>query len=173
MSDVVLFPPLPPMPAPPVAPLDERQQTFYRITSRLVEQLARQDGEVTYVDTTHGFRASAVDLGALQDLIEEALARFEMSQVRERWDVDVRTWIGHTIVSWISAAKSCSSSSARPVSTSSSRLRTIAGTTNTSSTCFRDALQFRSGFQLRDAQRVRSTPKDNSPRLSAGGPSLP
>lgn len=60
---------------------------------------------MTYLDTTHGFRASAVDLGALQDLIEEALARFEMSQVRERWDVDVRTWIGHTIVSWIQRCK--------------------------------------------------------------------
>ncbi|HEX8408387.1 MAG TPA: hypothetical protein VF883_05955 [Thermoanaerobaculia bacterium] len=105
MSDVLLFPPLPPTPAPPVAPLDERQQTFYRITSRLVEQLAQQDGEVTYVDTTHGFRASAVDLGALQGLIEQALARFDMSQMRERWDVDVRTWIGHTIVSWIQRCK--------------------------------------------------------------------
>ncbi|HYC90718.1 MAG TPA: hypothetical protein VEO54_15990 [Thermoanaerobaculia bacterium] len=105
MSDVLLFPPLPPMPEPPTVPLDERQQTFYRITGKIVEQLAQHDGEVTYTDTTRGFRASAVDLGVLQEILEEALARFDMSQLRQRWDVDVRVRVGHTIVSWIQRCK--------------------------------------------------------------------
>lgn len=105
VSDVLLFPPLPPTPEPPVAPPDDRQRTFYRITGRLGEQLAGSDGELTFANTTQGFRASAVDLGALQDIIEAALVRFDMTQIRERWDVDVRIWVGHTIVSWIQRCK--------------------------------------------------------------------
>ena len=101
---MLLFPPLPPMPEPPAVPLDERQRTYYHITARLMEQLVK--GELSYTDTTHGFRASAVDLAVLQDMIEEALVRFDMDRLRERWEVDVRRWIGHTIVSWVQRCKS-------------------------------------------------------------------
>lgn len=103
MSEVLQFPPMPPMPEPPEVPLDERQRTYYHVTGALMRQLI--NGEPAFTDTTHGFRASAVDLGAIQDIIDDALAAFDMKRLRERWDVDVRKWIGHTIVTWIQRCK--------------------------------------------------------------------
>jgi hypothetical protein len=102
VSEVLRFPPLPATPQPSIVPRDERQRTYYRVAGTLATQVI--DGIPSFTDTTHGFRASAVDLGALQDILEAALARFDMQQFRERWDVDVRVWMAHTIA-WIQRCK--------------------------------------------------------------------
>ena len=104
MSEVVYFPPLPPIPKPPSVPLDERQQQFYRITVGLLTQLSGE-GEVATTNMAHGFRACAVDLGILQDIINDALAPFDMNQIRERWDADLFRWLTHVLKSWIQRCK--------------------------------------------------------------------
>ncbi len=93
------------MPTPPVGPPDPRQETFYGITGGLARQLLQDEGAVTTTGTVSGFRASAVDVGQLQEWIEEAIELFDMNQVRERWDVDLRQWIAHSLVSWIQRCK--------------------------------------------------------------------
>ena len=104
MTDVLRFPPLPPLPSPPASSLDERQQTFNDIIGNLTSALSQRGGVAT-VNTTTGFHASAVDLGYLQNVIGDAIALFDMAQVRERWSVDLFDWIRRTLTSSIQRCK--------------------------------------------------------------------
>jgi hypothetical protein len=104
MSDVVRFPPLPPLPAPPSTDLDERQRTFRHIAGTLTESIT-QGGAVATTNVTAGFRASAVDVGQLQDELAHALARFEVEDVRDRWDADLSRWMRRLLLSWVQRCK--------------------------------------------------------------------
>jgi len=57
-------------------------------------------------NTFVGFRASAVDLGALQTLFERGLVAFDTNLVRERWNDDVFVWIANVIRTWVQRCKS-------------------------------------------------------------------
>jgi hypothetical protein len=104
MSDVVRFPPLPPIPIRPAQPGDERQQTLHRIVGVIVDGLP-EEGNVGMINTVAGFRASAVDLGALQNMIEDGLGRLDMNQIRERREDDVRRWLIELLRSWVQRCK--------------------------------------------------------------------
>jgi len=87
---VVQFPPLPPLPAAVAAPPDDRQRTYGQIVGNL---------------TDAGYRASAVDLGALQDVLSAAIAHFDMEQVRARWSHDVFDWMRAAIAMFVQRRK--------------------------------------------------------------------
>jgi len=100
---VVRFPPLPTIPTPPVVGHDPRQQNTEKILGNLASALA---GEAI-VRPAHmsGFRASAVDIGAIQEMLARGIALFDMAAVRERWDDDLRTWFGDVILTWVQRCK--------------------------------------------------------------------
>jgi hypothetical protein len=75
---VVQFPPLPPLPAAVAAPPDDRQRTYRKIVGNLTDALSAQMGETAASGAETGYRASAVDLGALQDILSAAIAHFDM-----------------------------------------------------------------------------------------------
>jgi len=105
MADITRFPPLPAIPNPPVTDPDKRQRTFQRIVGNLTAQLTGADAQVGTANTTRGYRASAVDLGALQEMLGRAIERFDMTQVRERWDEDLFAWMRGAIFVWIQRCK--------------------------------------------------------------------
>src|SRR6266542_2949665 len=105
MTGVLRFPALPPIPLPPGSAPDERQETFIRIAGSLGGGLFRDGGRVIVANTSAGFRASAVDVGVLQDILEGAIAHFEMAQVQERWDEDLFDWMRQVILSWVQRCK--------------------------------------------------------------------
>jgi hypothetical protein len=104
MSEVVPFPPLPPVPQPPVGPEDERQQTFARIVGNITGALF-SEGETRIGNTATGFRASAVDLGQLQAMMEDAIATWDMEQVRARWEEDLFKWVHRLLRGWVQRPK--------------------------------------------------------------------
>ena len=106
MTNVVRFPPLAPIVAPFSGPLDPRQETFYRIIGNLGRMLVEhQGGTVEATDTITGYRASAVDVGHLQELLETGLAAFGMDDLRERWDVDLFDWCLDALRGWVQRRK--------------------------------------------------------------------
>ena len=104
MAELAHFPPLPPIPIRPAGPADERQRRFHHIVGSIIDALC-DEGDVEAADVSFGFRASAVDLGALQDMIHAGLAPFNMQQIRERWDVDVQDWLAAMIRGWVQRYK--------------------------------------------------------------------
>ena len=104
MTTVVRFPPLPPMPAPPLASPDPRQETFHRIVGNLQGQLGA--GTTVAANTDSGYRASAVDLGHLQEILGDAIRLFDMKAVNDRWEDDLGEWFRRTVVAWIQRLKS-------------------------------------------------------------------
>ncbi len=52
-----------------------------------------------------GFRASAVDVGVLQDMLGRAIAHFNVTQVRERWNEDLFDWMRQAILGWVQRCK--------------------------------------------------------------------
>ncbi|HVR37502.1 MAG TPA: hypothetical protein VMU84_00285 [Thermoanaerobaculia bacterium] len=105
MADVVAFPPLPPVPDPPTETEDARQASFRQIAAGLVEQLLQGSGGIATANLVTGYRASAVDVGHLQEVIERGLERFDMEQVRRRWDDDVFAWLRQILLAWIQRCK--------------------------------------------------------------------
>jgi hypothetical protein len=104
MADVARFPPLPEIPQPPETSPDKRQQTFHRIVGRIADDLFDDDRLAT-ANTAYGYRASAVDLGALQDLLGGAIRRFDIAQVRDRWNEDLFTWMRRAVFAWVQRCK--------------------------------------------------------------------
>lgn len=104
-GEIVQFPPLPPLPVPPEGGMDPRQAKVSRIASSLASVL-RGPMELGGPNLSRGFRASAVDLGALQAMLEQALARFDGERLRARWDQDVRNWIAQALLRWVQRLKS-------------------------------------------------------------------
>src|SRR5258708_643119 len=113
MSDIVQFPPLPVIPSPTDLWPDDRQRVLRHVAGALVNTLFSKDGEMvteggTFANGGYGFRASAVDLGALQNLINDGLSRFSMSEVRRRWKVDMLHWMASAVRMWIQRCKEIS-----------------------------------------------------------------
>lgn len=52
-----------------------------------------------------GFGASAVDVGALREMLARGIAAFDMAAVRERWDEDLRIWMDDVILNWVQRCK--------------------------------------------------------------------
>lgn len=101
---LVHFPPLPALPEPPQLAPDPRQRTLQRISANLAGLLA--DGmQLGTANTTHGFHASAVDLGRLKAALEDGLRRFDMDTLRARWDVDIRVWVAALLMRWVQRVK--------------------------------------------------------------------
>jgi hypothetical protein len=105
MSDVARFPPLPPMPDPPTGLVDERQQAFGAFSSRIGEALDGESAQVGVINVVTGYPAAAVNLGELQEVLEAALQRFDMKEVRDRWDDDVFVWLRRVLLAWVQRCK--------------------------------------------------------------------
>ena len=84
---------------------DERQRTFRRIIGNLVGAMQQSDGQIAVNGSVTGFRASAVDLGHLQTLANDALGLLTMEQVRERWNEDVMEWLLDLLRLWVQRRK--------------------------------------------------------------------
>jgi hypothetical protein len=106
VSDIVHFPPLPPIRIPSDFRPDERQRTFDHAATALTGSIF--EGNVAVANSTLGFRASAVDLGAIQTLLNDGLARLSMAQVHQRWEEDVKRWISAALRAWIQRCKEMS-----------------------------------------------------------------
>jgi hypothetical protein len=102
VARVVRFPPLPTIPEPEEAAADDRQKKFAQILGNIAGSLS--DG-VTVINTGTGFRASAVDLGFLQEMLGLAIKTFDMTAVRERWEDDLRPWFVEALMTWIQRCK--------------------------------------------------------------------
>jgi hypothetical protein len=105
VDDVARFPPLPPILSPTGTEPDQRQTTSQHVIAALVDHLVQNDYTSSTATMAYGFRASAVDLGALQKLLGEGLGRFSMDQVRQRWDDDVLRWVCAGIRTWVQRCK--------------------------------------------------------------------
>jgi len=105
VAEVVRFPPLPRLPEPPSLEVDERQRNYAHIVDMLADSLSPADGSITTSNMSRGFRASAVDLGALQSALAEALAAFDMTQVRQRWEEDLFEWMRRLVLTWVQRCK--------------------------------------------------------------------
>src|SRR5258708_1148928 len=105
MKPVARFPPLPPIPQPEEAVPDERQQTSDRIARNLGGSLDSSTGSVQVANVITGFRASAVDLGVLQDMLGRAIEHLDMASVRERWNEDLFLWFHRALMTWIQRCK--------------------------------------------------------------------
>jgi hypothetical protein len=103
MTKIVRFPPLPAIPEPFGATGDDRQRVFERIAGVIGEH--GESGHVTVANTVHGFRASAVDLGFLQDMLGKAVAELRMEDVRARWSDDLFPWFRKALLSWVQRCK--------------------------------------------------------------------
>jgi hypothetical protein len=104
MADVARFPPLPEIPLPVATSPDERQQVFHRIIGGLAGGMSDQ-GQVATANTAAGYRASAVDLGALQILLSAAIVRFDITQVQDRWKEDLFDWMRRAVLTWVQRCK--------------------------------------------------------------------
>jgi hypothetical protein len=100
---VVRFPPLPAIPAPPVIGPDPRQRHTNHFLSGIITALAGET--VIRPARMSGFRASAVDVGAIQEMLGRGIALLDMAGVRERWDDDLRTWMDDVILAWVQRCK--------------------------------------------------------------------
>jgi hypothetical protein len=89
----------PPIPEPPRFAPDPRQQR----ASRVVSGFHTAEPEAGPAVRT-GYPAAAVDLGALQRVIEEALADLE-PVFMERWP-EIEEWLGQCIRAWVQRCKS-------------------------------------------------------------------
>ncbi len=104
-DNVVRFPPLPPVPAPPSFPPDARQRAAARIIGNLTGLMESAGGVAAGANLTSGFPAASVDLARLQAALEKGLSAFSMEQLTARWDEDVRGWVHATLHAWIQRCK--------------------------------------------------------------------
>jgi len=104
-SFVTRIPRLPPPPSPPALGGDPRQETFTRVVSNLQPVAANADMHLAAVNTSTGYCAAAVDIGALKDALECGLKDFTLAQVRERWSDDVCAWMHSVVRTWVQRCK--------------------------------------------------------------------
>jgi hypothetical protein len=103
-SELVHFPPLPPLPDPPQTGADPRQRRMQHVTANLAGLIG--DGmQLATANTRTGFFAAAVDLGRLRAALEEGLQRFDIDVLRARWDIDVRDWMAALVMRWVQRVK--------------------------------------------------------------------
>lgn len=103
---MVHFPPFPTIPPAPAGGVDVRQRQFRHIAGALADQLLH--GAAGGANVISGFRASAVDLGALQNVLNGGLSRRTMHDVRDRWDSDAGRWVSGVILAWVQRVKEMS-----------------------------------------------------------------
>ena len=84
--------------------MDVRQSQFRRIVGNLGAAIGGH-GAFATANVQSGYPASAPDLGRLKDALERGLARFDMVQVRARWDDDVFDWLLLTVKAWVQRCK--------------------------------------------------------------------
>jgi hypothetical protein len=101
---VILFPPLPEMPEPPVIGPDPRQSGFRGIVGALTEATSEW-GRIRATNLAVGYHASAPSLGVIKSAHEQALVHFDMRSVHDRWDQDLRRWLGKSLLRWIQRTK--------------------------------------------------------------------
>jgi hypothetical protein len=101
---LILFPPLPEMPAPPVVGSDPRQSSFRGIVGALTEATSEW-GQIRATNLALGYHASAPSLGVIKSAHEQALAHFDMRIVHDRWDQDLLRWLGKSLVRWVQRTK--------------------------------------------------------------------
>ena len=85
--------------------LDERQKTFRQVVTSLPPAMFLGGADITVNDSVTGYRASAVDLGHLQALANEAFGLLTMEQVRERWKEDIFPWLHDFLRGWVQRRK--------------------------------------------------------------------
>lgn len=105
MTDLAQFPPLPEIPPPPATGVDTRQKSFHLIMGQLTDRLFGNEGQMTGANIASGCHASAVDLGMLQDLLGGAIVRFDIAQVRDRWEDDLFAWMRRAVMTWVQRCK--------------------------------------------------------------------
>ena len=81
-----------------------RQSQFRRIVGNLGAAIGGH-GSLSTANVQSGYPAAAPDLGRLKDALERGLARFDMDQVRARWDDDVFEWLRLTVKAWVQRCK--------------------------------------------------------------------
>lgn len=84
--------------------MDMRQDQFRRIVGNLGAAIGGH-GALGTANVQSGYPASAPDVGRLKDALERGLARFDMVQVRARWDDDVFDWLRLTVKAWVQRCK--------------------------------------------------------------------
>lgn len=90
--------------APAPDPLkDRRQRRAAAILRNLRGQLDGMLSRGANLET--GYPAARVDLGALQSMLEQSLAGFDMAALRERWEVDVRRFFEETLEAHVQRMK--------------------------------------------------------------------
>ena len=57
------------------------------------------------VNTSTGFHAAKVDVGALKDVLERGVRDFTSAQLQERWSEDVAAWMHTVIRTWVQRCK--------------------------------------------------------------------
>jgi hypothetical protein len=103
-ATVVRLPRLPRVPEPPQSGMDVRQSQFRRIVGNLGAAIGGHVALST-ANVQSGYPASAPDVGRLKDALERGLARFDMVQVRARWDDDVFDWLRLSVKAWVQRCK--------------------------------------------------------------------
>ena len=84
--------------APPTE--DPRQDIGRRTLGKGTAQLGRRGSSVQYNLAT-GMSASGVNLGKLQSLLEGMICEFDMGELSERWDDDVRSALQDAVLEWV------------------------------------------------------------------------
>lgn len=91
-----VFPPLPSVkPPPPGRGTDPRQANALALAPGLAGRLP------SALHSGVGFRASAVDLGELKDLLEQGTRRFTMAQLVPRFDDDIQGFVHSVVTMWV------------------------------------------------------------------------
>lgn len=102
-SPVALFPPLPRVPPPPDSLADPRQTNTARILGVFADA-ASPTHQVSGANLSTGFPAASVDLGRLQQALEDGLARFDAAQLEARWP-KLNGWIHSVLGAWVQRRK--------------------------------------------------------------------
>ena len=83
---------------------DPHQSSFRGIVGALADA-TREWGQVSVTNLATGYHASAPALGVIKNAHEQALAHFDMRIARDRWDQDLRRWLGKSLLRWIQRTK--------------------------------------------------------------------
>lgn len=92
----------PAIPKPPK--LEDPRQGLLRHVAQAFHRAQADQVSVSASNTTSGFRASAADLGALQDLIRTGLAGLDEGELDAEWD-EVEKYVKRVVRTWVQRVK--------------------------------------------------------------------